>query len=104
MPMWLTNDTAMETRSASTSSGRAAFQTVAPAAVSHDQLAVAIQAIEHVNGRDQQRQGRDQRHQVGQRQQRHLDEHPRLLPLRGHEVELAQRQRDPDHAGQGQRG
>ena len=56
-----------------------------------DQLAVAIEAVQGVKRRDQKRKRRDDRHQVGQRQRRHFDQHPGVLALAGDDIELAQR-------------
>ena len=64
----------------------------------YDELAVAIEAVERMNGGDQQRERGDDRHQVRQRQRRHLNQHPGVLPLRGHDVELTKCQGDPHDA------
>jgi hypothetical protein len=53
-----------------------------------DELAVAVEPVEDVDRGDEKRDGRNQSHEVRQRQQRHLDEKPRFLALRGDEIEL----------------
>ena len=70
-----------QTSKASNRSGRAARQTVAPEAVSTISSEVAVEAVERMDGGDQQREGRDDGHQVGQRQRGHLDQHPHVLAL-----------------------
>ena len=64
----------------------------------HDELAVGVQAIERVNYGDEERERGDDRHEVREAERRHLDEHQGALTLRRHDVELAQRERDPDDA------
>ena len=66
-----------------------------------DELAVAAEAVEHVNGGDQQGDRCDQRRHARDGKGGHCQEAQRILPLRGHQLELAQRHRDPDHARQG---
>src|SRR5690606_35614818 len=68
----------------------------------HDQLTVAAEPVERVDGGDQQRDRRYQSNQVRQRQGRHNDEGPGVLSLRGDDIELAQGQRDPDDTRQRQ--
>ena len=66
-----------------------------------DELAVAVEPVEHVDGGDQQGDRRDQRHHARDGQRGHRQEAQGILALRGHQLELAQGHRDPDHARQG---
>ena len=60
-----------------------------------DQLAVAAQLVQDVEAGDQQGDRRDQRQQAGDRQRRHDQKAGHVLALAGHQLELAQRHRDP---------
>ena len=62
----------------------------------HDQLAVAVHAVERVERGHQHRVRRDQRHQARQAEHGHLQEQQNALAARGDEVEFLQRRGEPD--------
>lgn len=64
----------------------------------HDQLAVGVEPVERMQSGDEKRERRDDGHQVRQGERRHLDQHPGVLTLAGDDVQLPERQRDPDDA------
>jgi hypothetical protein len=55
----------------------------------HDDFAVAVEAVEGVDGRDQQREGSDDGDETRQAERRHLDQGQRALALTSHNVEFA---------------
>lgn len=67
----------------------------------HDQLAVAVHAVERVEGSHEHGIGGDQRHQAGQGEKGHLQEQQEALPLGHDQVELLQCGGEPDNRGQG---
>ena len=97
---WLTAATPSETSTASRAE-RLQQRPHRHAARGHDdQLAVAVEAVENVDGGDQQGDRGDQGHHAGNGQRGHGQEAQHVLALRGHQLELAQGDGDPGHAGQ----
>ena len=68
--------------------------------VHHDDFGIGRQLVEHMRDRDQQRDRRDHQDQQRNDQAGDADEHQDGLTLVGHQVDVAQRLRDPDHGGQ----
>ncbi len=62
----------------------------------HDQLGIAAQPVEGVQARDQQRDRRHHRDQIGHGERGDGEEHQHALPLVRHQRDLAQRGRHPD--------
>src|SRR5262249_26085819 len=63
-----------------------------------DELAIAVEAVEDVDGGDEKGNGCDQRHHARNRERGHGEEADHVLALRGHQLDLAQRHGDPNHA------
>jgi hypothetical protein len=61
---------------------------------------IGIEPVERVTDRNDQRDRRDDQHQHRNQQARDADEHQHGLALVGHQVDLAQRVRQPDERGQ----
>ena len=68
--------------------------------VHHDDFAVGGHFVEHVGDRDQQRDRRDHQDEQRNDQAGDADEDQDGLTLAGHQVDVVQRLRDPDHRGQ----
>ena len=68
--------------------------------VHHDDFRIGIEPVERVADRNHQRDRRDDQHQHRDQQAGDADEHQHGLALVGHQVDLAQRVRQPDDRGQ----
>jgi hypothetical protein len=64
--------------------------------VHHDDFRIGVEPVERMADRDHQRDRRDDQHQHRDQQAGDADEHQHGLALVGHQVDLAQRVRQPD--------
>ena len=67
--------------------------------VHHDQFGIVAELVEHVGDRDHQRDRRDDQQQQRNDQTGDADEDEDALALIGHQVDVAQRLRDPHQRG-----
>ena len=68
--------------------------------IHHDDFGIGRHFVEYMRDRNQQRDRRDHQHEQRNDQAGDADEHQDGLTLVGHQVDVAQRLRDPDYGGQ----